>query len=51
MALPEGLEFLRFGWWVTHVVFVALVYSYGYRKGREAERRTRFPQTPDPGAR
>ena len=39
MVLPEGLEFLKLGWWVTHVLFVLLVYSYGYRKGRLAERK------------
>jgi len=47
-VLPEGLEFLKLGWWVTHVVFVLLVYSYGYRKGRLDERKQRaaVPQGP-----
>jgi len=34
MALPEGLEFLKLGWWAIHVLAVLLVYSYAYRKGR-----------------
>jgi hypothetical protein len=39
MVLPEGLEFLKLGWWITHALFVVLIYSYGYRKGRQDERR------------
>ena len=38
MNLPEGLEFLKPGWWLVHVLTVLLVYSYGYRKGRKDER-------------
>jgi hypothetical protein len=40
-VLPEGLEFLHPGWWLLHVIAVAFVYWYGYRKGRGAERRAR----------
>lgn len=50
MALPEGLEFLKLGWWVTHILFVVLIYSYGYRKGREAERRTQAARAQPPSA-
>ena len=39
MALPEGLKFLKLGWWEIHVLAVLLVYSYAYRKGRNDERR------------
>ena len=39
MALPEGLEFLKFGWWVVHVIALLLVYQYGYAKGRGDMRR------------
>ncbi len=39
MVLPEGLEFLKFGWWVVHVVMVMLVYQYGYVRGRGEARR------------
>lgn len=39
--LPEGLQFLRPGWWVLHLIVVALVYAYGYRRGRAQERRER----------
>ena len=39
MALPEGLGFLKLGWWAIHVFAVLLVYSYAYRKGRNDERR------------
>ena len=37
--LPEGLEFLKPGWWLLHVLVVALVFAYGYRRGRAQERR------------
>lgn len=39
--LPEGLEFLKPGWWLIHVLAVLLVYVYGYRKGRADERRAK----------
>ena len=39
MSLPEGLEFLKPGWWVVHFMAVMLVYQYGYAKGRGAARR------------
>lgn len=39
--LPKGLEFLHAGWWLVHVMAVLLVYSWGFRKGRAAERRAR----------
>ena len=38
-VLPEGLSFLKPGWWILHVLAVALVFVYGYRRGRIAERR------------
>lgn len=37
--LPEGLQFLKPGWWLLHVAVVALVFAYGYRRGRIQERR------------
>jgi len=37
--LPEGLQFLKPAWWVLHLITAALVYAYGYRKGRAQERR------------
>ncbi len=39
MPLPEGLQFLKLGWWVIHVVAIYLVYQYAYRRGRRDERR------------
>ncbi len=39
MAVPEGLRFLEAGWWLIHLLAVALVYVYGYRRGRVAGRR------------
>jgi hypothetical protein len=39
MTLPEGLQFLRIGWWAVHVIAFMLVYQYGYARGRGAERR------------
>jgi hypothetical protein len=38
-VLPEGLQFLKPGWWLIHVLAFALVFVYGYRKGRKDERR------------
>lgn len=38
-VLPEGLQFLKPAWWVLHLIAAALVYAYGYRKGRAQERR------------
>lgn len=38
-VLPEGLQFFKPGWWVLHVLAVALVFVYGYRRGRMQERR------------
>ena len=46
MLLPEGLEFGKPGWWITHALFVLLVFSYGYRKGRTDERKA--PRDPRP---
>ena len=40
-VLPEGLAFLAPGWWVVHGVAIGLVFVYGYRRGRNAERRER----------
>jgi hypothetical protein len=39
--LPEGLEFLKPGWWLIHLLAILLVFVYGYRKGRGDERRAR----------
>jgi hypothetical protein len=36
MTLPEGLEWLRPGWWVVHTVAVLVVYSFGYQRGRQS---------------
>jgi hypothetical protein len=38
-ALPEGLRFLKPGWWVVHTLAIVLVYHYGFRKGRAEGRR------------
>lgn len=39
--LPDGLRFLEPGWWLLHLLAAALVYVYGYRRGRSQERRER----------
>ena len=39
MTLPEGLEFLKFGWWVVHAIAFLLVYQFGFARGRGALRR------------
>lgn len=49
MALPEGLQFLKLGWWLIHIVTVWLVFLWGYRKGRVDERRIQREQRPRPG--
>jgi len=51
MALPEGLGFLKLGWWAIHVLAVLLVYSYAYRKGRNDERRAQRQRAAPPGSR
>jgi hypothetical protein len=38
-VLPQGLGFLKPGWWLLHVLVIALVFAYGYRRGRAQERR------------
>ena len=38
-VLPQGLQFLKPGWWMLHVLAAALVFAYGYRRGRAEERR------------
>ena len=40
-VLPQGLQFLKPAWWLLHLIAAALIYSYGYRKGRAVERRER----------
>ena len=37
--LPKGLEFLHYGWWVIHVIAIALIWTVAYRRGRRDERR------------
>ena len=39
MALPDGLQFLKFGWWVVHSIAFLLVYQFGFARGRGALRR------------
>jgi hypothetical protein len=48
MALPQGLEFLQPGWWLIHVLTIALVYVYAYRKGRADARREMRAAAPPP---
>jgi hypothetical protein len=40
--LPQGLQFLEFGWWITHALGVYLVYVWAYRKGRRDEKNARL---------
>ena len=44
MVLPEGLEFLKPGFWLIHVLSVLLIWSYAYRKGRADERKAQRPR-------
>jgi hypothetical protein len=50
MVLPDGLEFLKPGWWLIHVLAVLLIWSYAYRKGRLDERKERQDQRPGQAA-
>ena len=50
MALPEGLQFLKLGWWAIHVLAVLLLYSFAYRNGRNDERRAQRPRSGAPRA-
>jgi hypothetical protein len=51
MALPEGLQFLKLGWWLIHAVAVWLVFLWGYRRGRTDERRYQRERERKPGQR
>jgi hypothetical protein len=42
-VLPEGIRFFTIGWWVIHLIAVALVFAWGYRKGRKDERHEQRP--------
>jgi hypothetical protein len=50
VPLPEGLQFLKLGWWVIHVVAIYLIYQYAYRRGRRDERQMRDESRERPGA-
>ena len=39
--LPQGIAFPQLGFWILHLIAMALVFVWGYRKGREAERQDR----------
>jgi len=43
--LPKGLQFLEIGWWVSHALAIWLIYSWGYRRGRRAEKAARLGNT------
>lgn len=38
-VLPEGLRFFTIGWGVIHLLGIVLVFAWGFRKGRQHERR------------
>ena len=40
--LPKGLQFLQLGWWISHALSIWLVYTWGYRRGRRAEKNARL---------
>ena len=48
MTLPDGLKWLEPGWWLVHVLGVAVVYWYGFKKGREAARKERVGEGEGP---
>ena len=51
MVLPEGLEFLKGGWWVVHAIAFPLVYQYGFVRGRGEERRAQRQREIERGVR
>ena len=40
--LPPALRFLHPGWWVSHIIAIALIAVWAYRKGRRDERNARL---------
>ncbi len=51
MSLPEGLQFLRLGWFVVHAVTILFVYQYGFLKGRAEERKAHVIRQMEKGIR
>lgn len=49
--LPEGIEFLKPGWWLIHALAVLFVYAWAYRKGRGDERRSQRARDIEAGRR
>jgi hypothetical protein len=49
--LPQGLKFLEIGWWVMHALAIYLVFVWGYRRGRKAERQARLHRPADDSTR
>jgi len=48
-VLPEGLQFLKLGWWIIHVLSILFVYVWAYNKGRGDERRAQRARDTEAG--
>jgi len=33
--LPETFEFLRLGWWIVHIIAIAVVFMIGWAVGKK----------------
>jgi hypothetical protein len=47
--LPPTLRFLHLGWWISHLITIALIAVYAYRKGRRDEKNARLHGSDTPG--
>ena len=43
--LPPALRFLHPGWWISHIIAIALIAVWAYRKGRRDEKNARLHGT------
>ena len=48
--LPETLEFLNLGWWIVHVVGIALVGFVGFTMGKKCAKKSSGAPGQTPGA-
>ena len=46
--LPQGLQFLQAGWWLSHALSIWLIYTWAYRRGRRDEKNARSARPIDP---
>lgn len=47
--LPETLHFLNLGWWIVHLVGIALVGFIGFTLGKKSAKKQAGPAESSPG--